>query len=54
MWNHLEGMFGVIIYDPNTKEFYAARDHVGIIPLYWGIGHQGELYVSSELKAIDA
>ncbi|KAL4511626.1 hypothetical protein ABPG72_012471 [Tetrahymena utriculariae] len=53
MWNHLEGMFGVIIYDPNTNEFYASRDHVGVIPLYWGVGKHGEIYVTSELKAID-
>lgn len=53
MWIHLEGMYGVLIYDPNTKEFFAARDHVGIIPLYWGVGKYGEIYVSSELKAIE-
>lgn len=46
-------MFGVLIYDPNTNEFYASRDHVGIIPLYWGVGKHGEVYVSSELKAIE-
>lgn len=46
-------MFGVLIYDPNTKEFYASRDHVGIIPMYWGIGKYGEVYVSSEMKAIE-
>lgn len=53
MWEKLEGMFGVLIYDPNTNEFFASRDHVGIIPMYWGTGDHGEVYISSELKAIE-
>lgn len=50
LWDKLDGMWGIVLYDGNTKRFYAGRDYVGIIPLYWGTGPQGELYVSSEMK----
>ena len=53
MWLKLEGMYGVVIYDHNKKYFVASRDHVGIIPMYWGIGKYGEVYVASELKVIE-
>jgi asparagine synthase (glutamine-hydrolysing) len=49
---HMEGMFGIVIYNRKTGEFYAARDHVGMIPLYIGTGENGERYITSELKAI--
>jgi asparagine synthase (glutamine-hydrolysing) len=38
LWSHLDGMFGVIVYDDTTKRFLVGRDHTGIIPLYWGVG----------------
>ena len=52
MFEHLDGMWAFIIYDKKNDTFMAARDHVGIIPVYVGIGKNGEKYVSSELKAI--
>jgi len=49
----LEGMFAFILYN-NQKDFYLiARDHIGINPLYTGHDQSGNLYVSSELKAIE-
>lgn len=45
-------MWGIVIYDSKTKRFYVGRDHVGIIPLYFGTNSAGELYVSSEMKCI--
>lgn len=30
----LDGIFGFVIYDPMTKAVFAARDHIGIKPLY--------------------
>ena len=32
----LSGIFGFVIYDESTNEFLIARDHMGIIPLYYG------------------
>jgi asparagine synthase (glutamine-hydrolysing) len=49
-WKHLNGMWGIILYDQSTKRFWIGRDQCGIIPLYWGVGAEGEVYVSSELK----
>jgi asparagine synthetase B (glutamine-hydrolysing) len=31
-------MWAIIVYDESTKEFIIGRDHVGIIPLYYGFG----------------
>ena len=36
-----------------NKSFLIARDHVGIIPLYYGYDINGTLFVASELKAIE-
>jgi asparagine synthase (glutamine-hydrolysing) len=41
-----------MLIDNTTKRFYFGRDHVGIIPLYWGTNSYGAVFVSSELKAI--
>ncbi|MDD9953762.1 MAG: asparagine synthase B [Candidatus Woesearchaeota archaeon] len=47
----IDGMFAFILYDPKTKEYLIARDHIGIVPLYIG---QDEhcTYIASEMKAI--
>jgi len=43
-------MFAIIIFDKTTKQYFVARDHVGIIPVYIGHGKNGELFAGSELK----
>lgn len=48
----LNGIFAFVLYDPENKTYLVARDHIGIVPLYMGHGKDGNLYVSSELKAI--
>lgn len=49
--DHLDGMFAFIIYDLNTHSFLAARDHIGIKPLYYI--QKGETYFfASEMKAL--
>ncbi len=53
LFEHLDGMYAFVLYDPTTKELLIGRDHIGIIPLYWGRDAQGTLYVASELKAIE-
>ncbi|MFT4927291.1 MAG: asparagine synthase (glutamine-hydrolyzing) [Phenylobacterium sp.] len=50
--DRLHGMFGFILYDTNKEKYLVARDHVGIIPLYYGYDELGCLYVASELKAL--
>ena len=49
----LNGIFGFVLYDSKTKGFLIARDHMGIIPLYYGFDQQGTRYVASELKALE-
>ncbi len=48
----LNGMFAFCLYD-EVKDFWMmARDPIGIIPLYYGHGENGQLFVASEMKAL--
>ena len=49
----LNGIFGFTIYDVEKDEYFVARDHMGIIPLYMGWDKYGTFYVASELKALE-
>ena len=49
----LNGIFGFAIYDVENDEYFIARDHMGIIPLYMGWDQNGTFYVASELKALE-
>jgi len=49
---HLSGMYAFVLFDPNTGDWLIARDPIGIIPLYFGRGQHGELWVASEMKAL--
>ncbi|MEM6514849.1 MAG: asparagine synthase B [Bacteroidota bacterium] len=51
--NDLNGIFGFAIYDSDKDEYFVARDHMGIIPLYIGWDKNGTFYVASELKALE-
>ena len=48
--NELIGMYGFVLYDIERDIVIIGRDHLGIIPLYYGNDKQGNLYVSSEMK----
>lgn len=50
--NRLNGIFAFVLYDPKDHSFFIARDHMGIVPLYWGKDSQGQVFVASEMKAI--
>ena len=52
--NDLDGIFAFCLYDPKTKDYFIARDHIGIIPLYIGWDKDGVTYVASEMKAIES
>ncbi|PHS64055.1 MAG: asparagine synthase B [Flavobacterium sp.] len=51
--DELNGIFGFAIYDVEKDEYFVARDHMGIIPLYMGWDENGTFYVASELKALE-
>jgi asparagine synthase (glutamine-hydrolysing) len=47
----LRGMFGLAIWDLNTRSLLVARDRIGIKPLYYA-ETGGRLYFGSELKSL--
>ncbi|WP_339628797.1 asparagine synthase B [uncultured Maribacter sp.] len=51
--DQMNGIFGFTIYDAEKDEYFVARDHMGIIPLYMGWDKNGTFYVASELKALE-
>ena len=48
--NLLDGMFAFVVIDGD--DYIAARDPLGIKPLYYGIDERGRKYFASEMKAI--
>ncbi len=51
--DEMNGIFGFALYDAEKEEYFIARDHMGIIPLYMGWDSNGTFYVASELKALE-
>src|ERR1700736_6999051 len=49
--NHLNGMFGVAIWDANKKRLVVARDAIGIKLIYYRID-KGQLTFGSEIRPI--
>lgn len=49
----LNGIFAFALYDSKCDRFLIARDPIGVIPLYIGYGDEGQVYVASELKALE-
>jgi asparagine synthase (glutamine-hydrolysing) len=49
----MNGIFAFVLYDEENDCFLAARDHIGIVPLYMGWDKYGNLYFASELKALE-
>ena len=50
--DQLKGMFAFALFDESDGSYLIARDHLGIIPLYYGYDVHGQLYVASEMKAL--
>ena len=48
---HLRGMFGIVIWDTETRTMFAARDQFGIKPLYCATTEAGTVF-ASEMKSI--
>ncbi len=53
LFDKLRGMYAFALYDIEKDIFLVGRDHIGIIPLYMGFDGLGQLYVASELKALE-
>lgn len=51
--DEMNGIFGFALYDIENDNYFIARDHMGIIPLYMGWDQNGTFYVASELKALE-
>ena len=51
--NHLNGMFGLAIWDVRRRRLVLARDAFGIKLIYYRID-QGRLYFGSEMRAVRA
>jgi asparagine synthase (glutamine-hydrolysing) len=52
MFEKLDAEFALILYDGRQKKFLAARDPIGIRPLYWGISETGKMLFASEPKML--
>ena len=50
MFAMLDAEFACIIYDGKTGEYIAARDPIGIRPLYYGYDSKGVILFASEAK----
>lgn len=50
MFSMLDAEFAMIIFDGKTGELIAARDPIGIRPLYYGYDAEGEIIFASEPK----
>ena len=52
MFEKLDAEFALIIYDGRSGEYIAARDPIGIRPLYYGYLPSGEIAFASEPKCL--
>jgi len=50
--HRLDGVFAFVLHDASTGRWMAARDPIGVVPLYWGRDADGGLWFASELKAL--
>jgi asparagine synthase (glutamine-hydrolysing) len=50
MFAKLDAEFAMIIYDAEKDQLIAARDPIGIRPLYYGVGADGGMVFASEAK----
>ena len=50
MFKLLDAEFALILYDADTKSYIAARDPIGIRPLYYGYDKKGIIVFASEPK----
>src|SRR3954447_15177296 len=51
-FEHLDGMWAIVILDLNRNRLVVSRDRFGIKPLYWMIDQSGALLLASEIKQL--
>lgn len=49
----INGIFTFILYDQNRRKVLVSRDAIGVNSLYYGCSTDNELYISSEMKALE-
>lgn len=54
MIDQLDGVFAFVIAAPGKGDYFAARDPIGVFPLYYGRGSDGSWWFSSEVKSLMA
>ncbi len=54
MFGMLDAEYALVLYDAKAKEFIAARDPIGIRPLYYGYDEDGAIIFASEAKNLVA
>lgn len=50
MFDLLDAEFAMVIYDGSKDEYIAARDPIGIRPLFYGYSQSGKIFFASEAK----
>ncbi len=53
MFAMLDAEFACILYDGDTGEYIAARDPIGIRPLFYGYDESGAIVFASEARNLD-
>ncbi|KAM0941246.1 putative asparagine synthase (glutamine-hydrolyzing) [Dioscorea sansibarensis] len=51
--NMLDGDFSFVLLDTKDNSYIAARDAIGVTPLYIGWGRDGSVWFSSEMKGLN-
>ncbi len=52
VWDKLNGMFAVALYDKTDASLRLVRDHFGIKPLYYTTPQKGQVVFASEIKPL--
>lgn len=52
MFAHLDAEYACVIYDSEKNQIIAARDQIGIRPLFYGYSKSGQIAFSSEAKGL--
>ena len=53
MFERLDAEFALVIYDASSQSWIAARDPVGIRPLFYGYDREGSILFASEAKNLE-
>ena len=53
MFSHLDAEFALVLYDAARNSWIAARDPIGIRPLFYGYDREGAILFASEAKNLE-